>query len=78
MRPFLLSILLVGVLARSMESTGGQSAGVSDIVQTGVVLSMLSRPIYPPLARLARISGEVEVKLGIRKDGSVESAIAVR
>jgi protein TonB len=37
----------------------------------------LVNPIYPPLARQARITGEVELKLGIRRDGSVLSAVAV-
>ncbi|HTW32137.1 MAG TPA: TonB family protein [Candidatus Sulfotelmatobacter sp.] len=31
-------------------------------------------PLYPPLAREARIMGDVEVKLAIRRDGSVVSA----
>jgi TonB family protein len=34
----------------------------------------LSAPVYPPLARLANVMGHVEVKLEIRKDGSVASA----
>jgi TonB family protein len=34
----------------------------------------LARPIYPPLARQARISGTVQIQLQLRKDGSVESA----
>ena len=42
--------------------------------ETGVVLTKLYPPLYPRLARQAVISGNVEVKLAIRKDGSVESA----
>ena len=42
-----------------------------------VVIVSLAKPIFPPLARQARIVGEVELKLGIRLDGSVESAVAV-
>lgn len=37
----------------------------------------LFNPTYPPLARQARISGDVEVEVEIRKDGSVESAVVV-
>lgn len=37
----------------------------------------LANPVYPPIARTAHVMGDVEVKLGIRKDGSVESAVAV-
>ena len=42
--------------------------------QTGVVLVKLSPPVYPPLASQARITGNVEIQLSIRKDGSVASA----
>jgi len=38
------------------------------------MLLKLSPLIYPPLARQARITGDVEIHLSIRKDGSVESA----
>lgn len=37
----------------------------------------LSNPTYPPLARTANISGDVELKLGIRRDGSIRSAVVV-
>jgi TonB family protein len=43
----------------------------------GIVLAKLSRPIYPPIARQARITGDVEVRVSIRKDGGVVSAYAV-
>ena len=36
------------------------------------------RPAYPPIAVSARVSGEVEVKIGVRPDGTVESAVIVR
>jgi TonB family protein len=42
-----------------------------------VVMVSLFNAIYPPLARQAGISGDVELKLGIRRDGSIESAAAV-
>jgi protein TonB len=32
---------------------------------------------YPPLARQANITGDVELKLEIRKDGSIQSASVV-
>ena len=44
--------------------------------ETRVVLIKLSPPAYPPLARQAQLGGDVEVKVAIRKDGSVESAEA--
>ena len=37
------------------------------------VLTKLSPPVYPPLARQARIMGDVKICVHVRKDGSVES-----
>jgi TonB family protein len=45
---------------------------------TEVVLTKLSTPIYPPLARQAHITGDVDVAVSVRRDGSVESASVVR
>jgi hypothetical protein len=42
-----------------------------------VVLSRLSSPMYPPLARQAHISGDVDLVLRIRQDGIIESAEVV-
>lgn len=39
-----------------------------------VVLNNVYLPAYPPLARQARITGDVKIQLRIRKDGSVDSA----
>jgi TonB family protein len=45
--------------------------------QPGVSLVKLSPPVYPPLARQARISGDVSILVVIRPDGTVEKAEAV-
>lgn len=42
-----------------------------------VVLTNLLPPVYPPIALQARVAGDVELMLGIRQDGSVESAMVV-
>ncbi len=42
--------------------------------QPEVMLTKLSPVIYPPLARMASIVGEVKVQVGIRNDGTVASA----
>lgn len=39
-----------------------------------VVMTKLSPPVYPPLARAAHIAGSVRLELLVRKDGTVESA----
>jgi TonB family protein len=60
-----LSIAVLAVIeieAQSVETAHG-----------GPLLSKLYDPIYPPLARQARISGDVVLSLRIRQDGSIES-----
>jgi len=53
-----------------------QGKASSDKAEAEAVLTMLSTPKYPELARIANICGEVKVTASIRKDGSVESAEA--
>lgn len=50
-----------------------QASAPTETPQLGVVLTKLSPPIYPPLARMASIVGEVKVQVDIRQDGSVAS-----
>jgi TonB family protein len=47
------------------------------LASPNVVLVKLSQPDYPPIARQARVTGDVEVEVGIRRDGSVDDARAV-
>jgi hypothetical protein len=56
---------------RSFAQTENSSHSTS-----GVVLINLFRPAYPPLALQARVSGDVDLTVAVRQDGSVESAIA--
>lgn len=51
-----------------------QAPSSPDASQPEVVLTKLSPVVFPPLARMANIVGEVRVQVGIRKDGSVASA----
>jgi TonB-like protein len=73
---FLLYVVAVALPCTSIEGTA-QVAKESRVEEGKVALSQLSPPMFPPLARQARISGEVKVQLSIRTDGSVESASAV-
>jgi TonB family protein len=58
----LLSVSIVRLPAQETNST------------TGIVsLAKLSPPAYPPLAKQVEISGDVELELLIRADGSIES-----
>lgn len=58
----------------AVASAQAQGAGISTTPETGVVLTKLAPPAYPPLARLARIAGDVKIQVLVRKDGSVASA----
>jgi TonB family protein len=52
----------------------GFGGSVANTPQGEVVLTSLSNPAYPRLAEQARVAGDVEVRLSVRADGSVESA----
>jgi TonB family protein len=70
------AIEVVALLCAAAESSA-QAKPSSEAPEQEVVLSKLSSPVYPPLARQARISGDVDLALRIRQDGSVESAEVV-
>jgi hypothetical protein len=61
---------LYGELPAIAQDAPAQSTVSAGTQQTGVVLVKLSPPVYPPLARQARIMGDVEIQLSIRKDGA--------
>ena len=71
MKQRLALVILVAAFAGSVEA---QSVEGSDKVTGAAELIKLVDPIYPPLARQARITGDVDVTVGIRPDGTVESA----
>jgi len=54
-----------------------QNPGSAETHQADVVIVKLSPPAYPSPALQAHVSGDVEVTLDIRLDGTVESATAV-
>ena len=54
-----------------------QSPANSDANKNNVVLTQLFAPIYPPIARQARITGDVELNLKVRGDGSIAAVEAV-
>lgn len=81
MRPRILVLAFAVASAPALCLTAAENlfaqSGNSGTPQTGVVLTKLSYPIYPQLARQTRISDDVKVSLGIRRDGSIESAAVV-
>src|SRR5215472_7484126 len=42
-----------------------------------VALTKLSPPVYPPLSRQARITGDVQLELKVRPDGSVAVVVVL-
>ncbi len=68
---------LLFLWATAACSPQGTTSGNQPQEET-VEIAKLSPPIYPPIARQTRVSGEVEVELQIRQDGSVVSTVVVR
>jgi TonB family protein len=71
--PLAAALSLLGLVANAQTPEGAASA----TSKTVVVLKNLYFPVYPPLARQARITGDVTIQIHIRKDGKVESAEVV-
>lgn len=66
---FALAIVLFGCAGAARA----QSDTDSEPDQTGVVLTKLRLPVYPRIARTAHITGDVELRLQIGRNGSVQS-----
>jgi len=63
-------------IAALISATGtlfAQSPANPDAGKSQVTLTELFPPAYPPLARQTRISGDVQLELTIRPDGTVDS-----
>ncbi len=73
--------LALSLVAASMFlmywNSAAQTAATGASTQTGILLTKLDDPVYPPLARQARISGDVNLTLHVRQDGTVESVEVV-
>jgi TonB family protein len=50
-----------------------QNPVISDSTETKVVMTDLSKPLYPPLARQTHITGDVQLEIRVRQDGSIDS-----
>lgn len=58
----------------SAGSVAAERQNGSETSKSQISLIEVFPPIYPPLARQARISGDVKIVVMVRKDGSVASA----
>jgi TonB family protein len=77
MKAHSLSIALQAVAAACLltvvANARSQSTATAETAEPRVVITKLSPPVYPPLARQAHITGDVVVQVSIGKDGSIES-----
>jgi TonB family protein len=76
------TVLICAISSLAVSSTASTTSPAQDASrlegpQSGVILSKLSPPVYPPLARQTRIAGDVDLTLSVRPDGSVESAVVI-
>lgn len=76
-RAAILLIATCAIDANAQLQQNSQAALRSEDSKGAVVLVALFQPIYPSVARLANITGDVQLKVIIRKNGSVESASVV-
>ncbi|MFZ0138672.1 MAG: TonB family protein [Candidatus Sulfotelmatobacter sp.] len=80
-RPHQLALLLFIAFgawsASHVETLVAQVAAPPETPRFEVVLNNVYLPVYPPLARQARIMGDVKILVGVRQDGSVASAEVV-
>ncbi len=72
-----IALLFFSLFFGCSQSALSQASRGDGTVDTGVVLTKLSPPVYPALARQTRIVGDVKVRVSIRNDGGLESAEVV-
>jgi TonB family protein len=73
-RFYLLLLIVSGAWCAMQVEVAVSQAAAPERPQSEVVLNNVYLPVYPPLARMARIMGDVKLQIRIRKDGSVDSA----
>ena len=72
-----LKLLVIIYLTASVANAVARGTDPNGTLQSGVVLTELYPPVYPPLARQARIMGDVVIQVGIRQDGSIASLAVI-
>jgi TonB family protein len=71
------ALVAIFVASGIAAESSAQNAGGGDSSLGEVVMTKLVAPVYPPLARQARVTGGVEVTVNVRPDGSIASVIQV-
>lgn len=67
------AVCLIGIA----HSLAQEQPSESLAQQGSVSITSLAKPTYPPLARSARVMGDVQLELKVRADGTVESAVVL-
>jgi TonB family protein len=73
LRTISLFLILLSVFAGAIKESQAQASAPADSLPQ-VVMTHLFPPVYPPLAKQARITGDVQVSVYVRADGTVVSA----
>lgn len=74
-RRFFAHILCASVLSIAVLGCAfAQDAAGAQTQEPEIGMTEIAKPVFPALARQARIMGDVQVQLKIRRDGSVASA----
>jgi Gram-negative bacterial TonB protein C-terminal len=73
------ALILVSAMGLPMCSRSLMAQGITDNegAKPQVVLNKLFPPVYPPLARQARIAGDVHLKVSVHTDGSIGSVTPI-
>jgi hypothetical protein len=72
------SWLSLGIISLALVANCfGQESTAAVPSKPEVILTKLFSPPYPPVAKAAHITGDVEITVNIRADGTVESADAM-
>lgn len=70
-------VFVLGILFGGTYACLAQGATATITPQNAAVLMKLSSPVYAPIALTAHVTGDIELLLNIRRDGSVESAMVI-
>ena len=73
----LMCALVIFVVLVGRTDASAQNPPTVATPQGVVVLTKLSDPVYPAIPRTAHITGDVELMLEVRQDGSIESVVVV-
>jgi hypothetical protein len=74
---FIISLIWIPTLPCPVAQWAPQNLSHPNDSETGMIPVKLLAPTYPPLARVAHVTGDVDLMLGVRQDGSIDSAVVV-